>query len=291
MAPTIDIIRHAQASHNIHGGHIRDAILTDDGVVECHLLRETFPFGSKVTNIVSSPLRRAIDTAILGVLPLVDNHIKVKLLPDLQEISPAPSSTGIPKSVLSSQYSGVHNLDMDDLDEYWYRKGFNTPYAPVVDRVEARARSARQYLRMLARTAIEAGKDDAHIVVVTHGEFAHWLTGDFRGVSETRNSGWRNTECRSYQIRDIFGSGHSDPELVETGESIERRNGPLFYFVMNAFTIFSPRNIATRRVIDYGEIFRAQERLSLHQANEEPEQLDDEPDISDDGWIDMDESN
>ncbi|KAI1655847.1 histidine phosphatase superfamily [Daldinia decipiens] len=304
MAPTIDIIRHGQAAHNVYGSHVRDAVLTDSGVAECDILRETFPFGSMVTNIVSSPLRRAIDTAILGVLPTVNDHIKIKLLPDLQEISPAPSSTGISKSALFSRYNDGHNVDMDDLNEYWYRKGFDTPYAPEVYKVEARARSARQYLRMLARKAIEAGKDDAHIVVVTHGEFAHWLTRDFRGVSGTRSSGWFNTEWRSYRIDSIFRSEHTDPWLTETTESVIARNGSLIPWSMSVLTKYSPRNFATMRVIEYSEMVHIEERrLSTYQTTEAPERSgdeydesdesdeSDEPDISNesDGWVDVDQ--
>ncbi|KAI2783070.1 histidine phosphatase superfamily [Daldinia loculata] len=294
MMPTIDIIRHAQAAHNIHGSHLRDPTLTDDGVAECDHLREAYPFGPMVTNIVSSPLRRAIDTAILGILPTVHDHIKVKLLPELQEINPSPSSTGIPKSTLSYRYGRGHNVDMDDLEEDWYHKGFDTPYAPEVHKVEARARSARNYLRMLARRAIEAGQINAHIVVVTHGEFAHWLTRDFRGVSERRNSGWHNTECRSYRIENIFGLDVSDPVLAETTASIVQRNGPLFYWSINLLTMYSARELAARRVFEYGEMLRVRERVTSYRAAEESEQADDEydeRDISDEstGWVDVDD--
>ncbi|KAI0854161.1 hypothetical protein F5Y00DRAFT_256659 [Daldinia vernicosa] len=106
----------------------------------------------------------------------------LKLLADLQEISPSPNSTGVPKSSLSRRYDEKGLVEVDGLNEKWHIKGHNSPYAPQVPKVEARVRSARRHLLTLARKAIEAGKDDAHIVVITHGEFAHWLTDDFQGA-------------------------------------------------------------------------------------------------------------
>ncbi|KAI0131215.1 histidine phosphatase superfamily [Daldinia grandis] len=293
MAPTIDIIRHAQASHNIYGNHIRDAILTEDGAAECRLLKDTYPFGPMVTNVISSPLRRAIDTAILGVLPTIDGLISIKLLPNLQEINSSPSSTGLPKHSLAQQYDGDLAINTDDIDEDWYHKDPSSPYAPQVRKVEARARAVRKHLRMLARMAIEAGKDDAHIVVVTHGEFAHWLTGDFQGVTETHNTNWYNTEYRSFQIDNIYAADRIDPLLVETTESIMGRDGSIFHQPINVLDMLDFKEIATRRVMGYSKMMEDQDPS--------PYETTDESDLSDEGgyeefglseesdeWVDVD---
>ncbi|KAI0850806.1 hypothetical protein F5Y00DRAFT_268200 [Daldinia vernicosa] len=89
----------------------------------------------------------------------------------------APGQTYHPGNDMASKSHDPKPLN--GLNEKWHLKGHNSPYAPQVPKVEARARSARRHLLTLAREAIEAGKDDAYIVVITHGEFAHWLTDDF----------------------------------------------------------------------------------------------------------------
>ncbi|KAI0850116.1 histidine phosphatase superfamily [Daldinia vernicosa] len=278
MAPTIDIIRHAEATHNIAGSRKRDAKLTNYGAGQCILLRDAYPFGPKVTHIVSSPLRRAIDTGVIGITPIVDEIIKIKLLADLQEISPSPSSTGLPKSSLSRRYDEKGLVEVDELDEKWHLKSHNSPYAPQVPKVEARARSARQHLRTLARQAIEAGKDDAHIVVITHGEFAHWLTDDFQGVTEASNSGWRSTEFRSYQIQNILAPDHVDPVLIETTESIVRRQAFISNQQTDGAPVRDPKEIAIKRVDAYTELYENQGRISPYSSSEDEDS---------DGWVDV----
>ncbi|KAI1472053.1 histidine phosphatase superfamily [Daldinia caldariorum] len=260
MAPIIDIIRHAQALHNLQGGHIKDPELTSRGLIECQQLRADYQFGPKVTHILSSPLKRATTTALVGILPTVDPRIKVQLLPELQEVNASLSSTGIPKSELAVHYTRDKNrLDMSLLDEDWYRKGSNTFFAPVVSKVYARARAARMCLWRLARYAMEAGDDDAHIVAVTHGEFAHWLTGDFRGVSMSRNTDWRNAELRSYRFQNIIAAEPHDPQLVETMDSAAKRGGFAVHSLMNMGTMQVFRRIAEERVMAYHQILKTQE--------------------------------
>ncbi|KAI1800182.1 histidine phosphatase superfamily [Daldinia bambusicola] len=276
MAPTIDIVRHAQALHNIQGSHIKDPELTSQGLLECQQLRNQYQFGDKVTHILSSPLKRAITTALVGIIPAVDPRIKVQLLPALQEINGSPSSTGLPKSELATHYAGDQNrVDMSLLTEDWYRKGSGTLYAPTVSSVYERARAARVFLWRLARRAMEAGDDDAHIVVVTHGEFAHWLTGDFRGVMVARNTNWGNAEVRSYRLKGINADMPDDPQLVETTKSISTRGLPAAHISVSAGDLQIIRRIAEGRVMAYNEQLSIQEAAAkTSPSNNSPEGSD-----------------
>ncbi|KAI0121489.1 phosphoglycerate mutase-like protein [Hypoxylon sp. NC0597] len=220
MAPTIDIIRHAESYHNLIGPDIPDPPITRRGEKQCEHLRQIYPYGDKVAYIVSSPLRRAIDTALIAIKPLVGDELELILRPELQEVNASPSSTGSTKEQLQASYN---TLDMSALSDDWYIKGSDTPFAPNVEKVEARAKVARIWLRMLARKVVESGNEDAHIVVVTHGEFAHWLTDNFIGVDYGRNSGWSVCEFRSYQFTNLDAPETEDVPLVETQESLERR--------------------------------------------------------------------
>ncbi|OTA88702.1 hypothetical protein M434DRAFT_398946 [Hypoxylon sp. CO27-5] len=220
MAPTIDIIRHAESYHNLIGPEIPDPTITHRGERQCEALRQKYPFGDKVAYIISSPLRRAIETALKAIKPLVDDAVELILLPELQEINASPSSTGSSKVALQFLYKG---LDLSALSDDWHLKGSDTPFAPNVEKVEARAKVARNWLRMLALKLVEDGNEDAHIVVVTHGEFAHWLTDDFIGVDYGRNSGWYVCEFRSYRFLKLDAPEAEDVEMVETHESLRRR--------------------------------------------------------------------
>ncbi|KAI2617352.1 histidine phosphatase superfamily [Hypoxylon sp. NC1633] len=264
MAPTIDIFRHAIANHNIHGSHIPDPSLTECGLEQCVSLYTYYPFAGKVSRIISSPLRRTIETAILGVKPMVRDDIKIELMPELQEVNASPSSTGSPVEDLSRCYGKV--VDLTTLGDFWYRKGPETPFAPDPEKVEARALVARRKIRDVARSAVASGNPDTHIAVVTHGEFAHWLTDDFVGVSERHNSGWANLEFRSYKFITLDESDRQ-ARLVEKVGSRARRG------VMINAPVYAPhmellRGIAWSRVMLYAE-----------EAREDAEDEEEEDDV------------
>ncbi|RYP49119.1 hypothetical protein DL768_005116 [Monosporascus sp. mg162] len=245
MGPTIDIVRHAEAFHNIMGSGVRDPSLTPQGEVQCQNLALEFPYRDWVAYVVASPMRRTIETAILGFGAVLAAGKKIIPLPELQEVNSSPSSTGSPADTLRAEYGGT--VDLARLDNDWYLKGPNTEFAPDPAKVEARARRARVWLRELARTVAA----DAHIVVVTHGEFVHWLTDDFAGVSMRFNTGWYNAEFRSYEFASLGGED-TEAALIETATSREKRG--------RAARLQSPskkaelKNIAALRVREHAVI-------------------------------------
>merc|ERR1712093_665387 len=64
---TIHCVRHAQGFHNLSlANHtIPDPLLTPHGKSQCQTLSSTFPSPSKITHLVSSPLRRTLYTPLL----------------------------------------------------------------------------------------------------------------------------------------------------------------------------------------------------------------------------------
>ncbi|XXG97648.1 hypothetical protein Hte_003955 [Hypoxylon texense] len=231
MPPTIDIVRHAEAYHNLFGAQIRDPGITPIGGEQgCASLRKKYrPFADDVVFIISSPMRRCIETALRGIAPLLDEGQGiVSLLPDLQEVNANPSGTGSPLSKLVEQYG--ENLEKETVPEDWYAKGPDTKNAPDPDKVEVRAWRARHSIRRATRIAARQGHADARVVVVTHGEFAHWLTQDFAGVTNERASAWWPAEFRSYRFADLWHEGEDDDAAlveVDTAESLERRGSYL----------------------------------------------------------------
>jgi broad specificity phosphatase PhoE len=148
--------------------------------------------------------------------------MKMILLPEVQEVSNLPCDTGSPREVLAEEFGDAVDLSLLS-SENWPDKSRDTPFAPVMDKLEARAQKARSWLRELgAKYERENPGKDAHIVVVTHGGFLHLLTQDWDGMNPERGTGWSNTEWRAYQFK---GEADEEARLVETRDSRRQRRG------------------------------------------------------------------
>ena len=167
LGSTIHIIRHAEGIHQIPQPHpeaINDPELSPDGQEQSRRLCAQFPHHQKVDLLCASPLRRTLLTTLLAFEPEVARGLKVIALPDAQEATAVPSDTGSPASALRKEFGD--QVDYSNLSEDWYVKtGYN-----AVDLVSlrARARALRRWLRE---------RDEKLIVLVTHGHFAHYITG------------------------------------------------------------------------------------------------------------------
>ncbi|KAI1489811.1 phosphoglycerate mutase-like protein [Biscogniauxia mediterranea] len=220
MAPVIDVIRHAEAWHNVCRSNIQDPGLTPDGEDQSYKLRDTYPFMDKVSHVVSSPAQRAVATALIAFDPVVTNGKKVILLPDLQETGAKLSDTGSPRKRLEALFKP--HVDLSHLSERWYRRDPDSDYAPDVAKVEARARRARRFIRRLARAA----PDDAHIVVVTHGGFAHFLTEDYEALGPGSFTDYDNAELKSYRFAGDLTDDDDDAPLVRVQWSADLKPLP-----------------------------------------------------------------
>lgn len=171
MPPTIHIIRHGQAAHNIAGAKsgLVDPELTPEGRQQCAALRAVFPYHAQVKHVVASPMARAVQTALLTVVN--DDTGPLKLLDTLQEVF------GYGSSVDKLQAAFGDKVDLSKVGVEWTNKDDGSPFDPEWDKILARSRDARQFIRDLA------GVNDAHVVVVTHGALVHFLTEDWEGLT------------------------------------------------------------------------------------------------------------
>lgn len=71
-----------------------DPGLTPYGIAQSKLLSQRFHAMDKITHIVSSPLSRALHTALIAFKPAIDRGIQVILVPDLRECGLGPCNTG-----------------------------------------------------------------------------------------------------------------------------------------------------------------------------------------------------
>ncbi|KAI3326296.1 histidine phosphatase superfamily [Xylariaceae sp. AK1471] len=255
MAPTIHIVRHAQALHNASMDfNIHDPELTELGLSQCSRLASEFPHFDEIECVIASPMTRTIQTAQEGFKPFTQ-HRGVVLLSILRENGISPSDTGSSREVLELRFSNTL-LNYSLLEPDWVDKGYNSRYPPR--NVTVRARSARLYIRAISQ---KWRSSNAHIVVVTHGDFIQYLTKDQGPMFE-------NAEWRSYQFE-----RRRDPEadLVETAASRSRRGATQFRNAENVAksTVHTPPNLSIHPV--WNNVPRNPNRASRGTANSVPQ--------------------
>lgn len=164
MPLTLHCVRHAQGYHNLSAENeekYHDPDLTKRGREQCERLRESFPYHSQVDCVVASPIRRTIQTALIGFEPAIEkNNLKIILAPRAQETSDKPSDTGTDVEKLRQEFEGK-------LDERRMEDGWNTgegKWKMAAIEIENHVVELR---REIHHKAEKAGFD--HVVLVAHG--------------------------------------------------------------------------------------------------------------------------
>ncbi|KAK8864646.1 hypothetical protein IAR55_001896 [Kwoniella newhampshirensis] len=204
----IHLTRHAQAEHNVDNDYtIADAPLTELGRKQSRELNEMTKNGVQKTAelLVSSPLRRPMETMLLGYPNLKERLDKagkpVILLDTLQEVGPYPCDTPTsPISALSSSNNGIFSsLDFSTLSPtYASKKGI---YAP--ERGSERARLVRKWLR---------DRDEGEIVVVAHGDILRYIVD---GGQSSRP--WGNAESKVFTF---VSASDEDAKLKQVDDKV-----------------------------------------------------------------------
>lgn len=180
MAPTIHLIRHAQGFHNLsyENEKLPDPDLTPLGEQQCADLRTAFPHHEKLTHLLASPMRRTVYTCLHAFGK--DKLLPVTALPVFQEVSAQPCDIGSPAAKSQAEFG--HRADYSQVPDAWMDKGPGSEYEPVLGKLLARGVKARKALREIA------GDGDAHLAIVSHGGFLHFLTDDWHGIPEGRGT-------------------------------------------------------------------------------------------------------
>lgn len=129
-------------------------------------------------------------------------------MPHAEEVSDAPSDTGSPVHVLKGEFGDLVDFDLCEGD--WYEHKGEYAIEPKV--VNERATKLRKFIRDRAET---------EVALVSHGFFAHFITGDVDDNGEQTTPWWQETELRSY----TFVDGDPNAMIQETEESLKRRGG------------------------------------------------------------------
>ena len=160
MGPGLHCVRHAQGYHNlcIANHSIHDPLLTPYGEEQCRTLQKNFPHMQSVDLVVASPMKRTINTALIGFEPVLkEKDLKIIALPELQETSDLPCDTGSSPDELAKEFEGKP-VDFSLVKPGWNVKRMK--WAPTATAIEKRARDARLWL---------LNRPEKNIVVVSHG--------------------------------------------------------------------------------------------------------------------------
>ncbi|CAI7606232.1 unnamed protein product [Penicillium manginii] len=215
MPPIVHCVRHAQGVHNLsHANHnLPDPELTPLGEEQARELGAKFHSLENIELIVSSPLRRTIQTALLAFASQVrDGGLQVVAWPDVQEASDLVCDTGSDLRDIEQQFN-QSPVDFSLVAPGWHIK--QGKWAPIAERLLERAQLAREWLMQ---------RPEKEIVVVSHGCFLHLLTDDWVNAINSHATDWTNAEVRSYHFEHYE---NKKPALCETLQSRERRSlGP-----------------------------------------------------------------
>ncbi|KAF7960608.1 hypothetical protein EAE96_000284 [Botrytis aclada] len=200
MPPTIILIRHAQALHNVshkaRNYELHDPALTDLGFgTQCdelasHLENEV-PLAREIDLIVVSPMRRTMQTAQQGLGWLMKRGVPVILRPEWQENSNKPCDTGTPIEIMEKEWP---QFDWSAVDPLFPEK--SGPYEFSKDALIRRGTTARKWLQQ---------RPEKVIAVVSHAAFLRTCVS------------YRQYENADYRIFDF-----ADDDRQENAELMER---------------------------------------------------------------------
>ena len=158
---------------------LHDPGLTPGGIKDSKLFTTLYTNLRAPSVVVTSPLRRCLQTTIYAFGELIDTG-KVRAIahPDLQEVSNAPCDTGTPLDTLREEFRQIQFPD-ELFPDIWPRdpstrlEKEGTIYDDTPDMLQDRAERIRKWLR--------EELDDTEIIVVTHGSFAHFFFDNWDG--------------------------------------------------------------------------------------------------------------
>lgn len=138
-----------------------------------------------------------------------------------EEASDAPSDTGSEPELLKTEFP---DIDFDNVQHgWWVHEG---DYAFEPKSLIRRAAKLRRWIK---------NRPEKEVVLVAHGFFNHYITGDVDEQGEQTTPWWNEAELRTYKFEDgakagvaayVGGGNMVDGKdaaiLVETEESLER---------------------------------------------------------------------
>jgi broad specificity phosphatase PhoE len=132
MPPIIHCVRHGQGVHNLsHANHhLPDPELTPLGEEQARSLCARYPKLANVQLIVSSPLRRTLQTALLAFPSQLEGGLQVLALPEMQEASNLICDTGRDLPDIKADFEQLP-VNFDVVETGWHIKVCNSSFPCV----------------------------------------------------------------------------------------------------------------------------------------------------------------
>ncbi|KAK4119265.1 phosphoglycerate mutase-like protein [Parathielavia appendiculata] len=193
MPPTLILVRHAQALHNVDKDYtLHDPELSELGRKQCAELKEQLipriPKNLDVGLIIVSPMKRTLETALLAFGELIDRGIPIVAHAGWQETSAKPCDVGSPLASLPPLFPQVDFSHVDPV--------FPDKTSPA----GAFYRYSRQAVVHRGQTVLRELRDrpEKAVIVVSHSGFLkHAVTGHF----------YMNADYRIFDFVDGHGDG------------------------------------------------------------------------------------
>ncbi|KAI0407553.1 phosphoglycerate mutase-like protein [Xylaria palmicola] len=165
MPPTLILIRHAQAEHNETKDYsLHDPSLTELGREQCAELRKGLmedPLAQQAELIITSPMRRTIQTALSTVDWLVEKGVKIQADAHWQENSAKPCDVGSAISKVADEFPEV---DYSTVDPVWPDKTSSAGHEYHYTKTAILARGQVALQKLYSRP-------EKVIIVVSHSGF------------------------------------------------------------------------------------------------------------------------
>ena len=174
MVYRLHLVRHGQATHSPnHDITIPDPPLTEMSTQQSIKLNEDFPYHRNVGLMITSPLRRTLQTAIIGFSTCLNGGTaRLSLEPEIQAHSSRPCDTCSTVECLQIEFPDLPWSELDLGGIYPAKEGI---YATDVESLEKRGRRAQGLLLREFKRLEGTGRED--IVVASHGGFLGHISG------------------------------------------------------------------------------------------------------------------
>ncbi|KAF2084250.1 phosphoglycerate mutase-like protein [Saccharata proteae CBS 121410] len=230
MPPTLILIRHAEALHNVDNKSpldlsvlnysIPDPELSKLGLKQCQSLhdqlRDHLPLANKTELIIVSPMVRTLQTALVGLDWLIKRGVRVEPDARWQENSDKPCDTG---SELVTIAEAFPTIDFSAVDSTYPNKTSpGNPYAFTRSAVLARGQACLETLYQ---------RPEKVITVVSHSGFLRcgvtnrrFANADYRVFEfEDRNPESDNLALKEWEMTEMNGGGMGRSEKGIAGIS------------------------------------------------------------------------
>mmetsp|Transcript_29340 Transcript_29340/g.73635 ORF Transcript_29340/g.73635 Transcript_29340/m.73635 type:complete len:276 (-) Transcript_29340:128-955(-) len=174
----LHVVRHAQGTHNVkkdyRAAEQLDAVLTPFGLEQCGALAKLTAGLAGVELLVTSPLRRCVQTALHGFQPHIDRGVPLIALESVRETVNFTCDRRISISELSGEFPSLDfSYCEEDVDPIW--AAYAEKFGSQDDWRSHRESDDPKHIAARARDFLQwvAERDEGELLVSSHSAFLH----------------------------------------------------------------------------------------------------------------------